>query len=661
MSTFWKIMVVKAEGAYTFVFAVGLLIVLLFFQTASADLMALYRFDDSTANDVPGGNKIGAHKGESFDGVNVTKLSFVSDTPNKSAAAASLNGRGYFDIIVKNPVNPFDSSKDFSITFWFKTTEPDGPKAAKRTGRGRVIISSADETYTNEHHYMHVFTENRGGMRLDYFNVESKQTKKVTLLDNTWHWIAITYTAADSMVRFYVDKAVEDASGRLKGNIPNIAEQTVRVGDSVSYEAMYEIGDDFPDGLLPWKGLLDDIAIFDHTLETEELARVLAGNFSAYVTGHAGGTQGPGEKEDSRPEPAEFDFSSLKTIPVKNYYAYSEPGRFGGWPANNGVWIWGNEILVGFEQGYHKAQSGGGHAIRRDMPQLNVLSRSLDGGKTWKVEDPDNFVDDGDEVKHCTGNINFAHPDFAMRVAGNKFFISYDRGRKWEGPFKIKGTKFDDMTSRTDYIVNGPKDCLVFLSAETGLVESNYQDRSFCARTTDGGKSFQFQGWMTHNIKVRSVMPSTVYVGEGHLVSAMRRKHKKKFENRPSITKNWIDVYESKDDGRTWKFLSKVAKTDAGDRNGNPPAMIRLTDGRLCVAYGYRAYPYGIRIKLSSDNGKTWGEEIYFRHDGGTWDLGYPRMVQRPDGKVVTIYYFNTKEVPAQHIAATIWDPNKVR
>ena len=54
-------------------------------------------------------------------------------------------------------------------------------------------------------------------------------------------------------------------------------------------------------------------------------------------------------------------------------------------------------------------------------------------------------------------------------------------------------------------------------------------------------------------------------------------------------------------------------------------------------------------------------DEIALRTDGATWDLGYPRMVQRPDGKVVTIYYFNTKDVPAQHIAATIWDRNNVK
>jgi hypothetical protein len=35
-------------------------------------------------------------------------------------------------------------------------------------------------------------------------------------------------------------------------------------------------------------------------------------------------------------------------------------------------------------------------------------------------------------------------------------------------------------------------------------------------------------------------------------------------------------------------------------------------------------------------------------------------MVQRPDGRLVTIYYYNTLERSEQHIAATIWDPNDV-
>ena len=39
---------------------------------------------------------------------------------------------------------------------------------------------------------------------------------------------------------------------------------------------------------------------------------------------------------------------------VRHVMVYHQPGRFGGWPANHGIWSWGDEILVGFSAGYFK-------------------------------------------------------------------------------------------------------------------------------------------------------------------------------------------------------------------------------------------------------------------------------------------------------------------
>jgi len=52
----------------------------------------------------------------------------------------------------------------------------------------------------------------------------------------------------------------------------------------------------------------------------------------------------------------------------QNIKVYFEPGRFGGWPANNGIWIWGDEILVGFARGYYKDLGPEMHNIDRDLP-----------------------------------------------------------------------------------------------------------------------------------------------------------------------------------------------------------------------------------------------------------------------------------------------------
>ena len=47
------------------------------------------------------------------------------------------------------------------------------------------------------------------------------------------------------------------------------------------------------------------------------------------------------------------------------------------------------------------------------------------------------------------------------------------------------------------------------------------------------------------------------------------------------------------------------------------------------------------------------------REDGGNWDLGYPRTVQRTDGKLVTVYYYNNAPNAERFIGGTIWDPGK--
>jgi hypothetical protein len=355
---------------------------------------------------------------------------------------------------------------------------------------------------------------------------------------------------------------------------------------------------------------------------------------------------------------------SSEAASVRHVIVCREPGRFCGWPANNGIWIWGNEILVGFYQADYVAKdcghSHGGNGKR-------LLARSVDGGESWWIEDPDDFVGDGGQATASPGGIDFAHSDFAMRMGGNQFFVSDDRGKTWQGPYKLPdfGIK-NSLTARTDYIVNGERDCLILLSAREPRVEAGEQDRTFCARTTDGGKTFEFVSWMTDEpIEVRSVMPSTVRCSANQLISAMRRRRDVSITGPNKMKKCWIDVYQSNDNGRTWEFLSQAA--DTGTSNGNPPSLVRLRDGRLALTYGvrsvcspyrYRWEPQGIRARISDDNGKSWGWEIVLRDDALTWDLGYTRSVQRPDGKIVTIYYYNTEQIPQQHIAATIWDPD---
>lgn len=338
---------------------------------------------------------------------------------------------------------------------------------------------------------------------------------------------------------------------------------------------------------------------------------------------------------------------------VKNVVVYYEPGRFGGWPANNGAWCWGNEILVGFTRAYFQDHASE-HSYDRSKPAVTAQARSLDGGETWTIEDHAELQ--AGEAAPSPGGINFAHPDFALRIRDSAFYVSHDRGHKWQGPYKFPDLGVSELTSRTDYLVNGPLDCYLFLSVKDTQVQAGIQDRAFAARTVDGGKTFQFIGWMTGEPRtVRSVMPATVRNADGSLVSLLRRRFDLNSGFRNDI--NFIDAYGSKDQGKTWDFLSRIAYTDVVMQNGNPPSQVRLPDGRLVAAYGVRSTASGIKARVSSDQGKTWGAELTLRSDARKWDMGYCRSVVRADGKIVTIYYYLTKERFENHIEATIWTP----
>jgi len=351
-------------------------------------------------------------------------------------------------------------------------------------------------------------------------------------------------------------------------------------------------------------------------------------------------------------DPSEY----LKAVDPTHTVVYYEPGGFGAWPANNGIWSWGDEILVGFTKGTFRKNEYH-HSLDQTKPNSTAFARSLDGGLTWNMEEDVVLPRNG--IRSPDYPVNFTHPDFALRNQNDFFNVSYDRGNSWSGPFRYPDFKIGELSSRTDYIVEDKNSCNFFLSAKYLGDKDDTQDRSFLARTTDGGLSFDFVSWITETDTLRSVMSSTVKAADTHYIAALRRRYDAPRGVNHTLRDNWIDVYESKNGGGTWSYLSKIADTDKGRRNGNPPSLVRLSHGLLCVSYGYRGIPYSIRARTSRNNGRTWSKEIIVRDDASKWDLGYLRSVVLPDDRIVLVYYFTSHDVEEQHIQATIWDPRK--
>ena len=364
--------------------------------------------------------------------------------------------------------------------------------------------------------------------------------------------------------------------------------------------------------------------------------------------------------------PGESMLIAKNVTHVKVYY---EAGRFGGWPANHGIWSWGNEILVGYSRGYYQDLGATRHHINREKPEEFWLARSIDGGMKWTHEHPAKkgfLIPRGESlhgtetpglvlppIKDLKESMDFTHPDFALtfrmeniHAGTSRFEYSYNRGKTWSGPYRLPHFGTPGTAARTDYIANGRRDAFIFITVGK---KNGREGRPLCARTTDGGITWKLFSLIGPEPGGFAIMPSTVRISDTELLTTLRRREG---------TLRWISAWRSQDNAKTW-YQENHPVEYLGE--GNPPMLNKLQDGRLCLTYGFRAYPYSIRARLSTDNGKTWGPQIVLRQDGVDRDIGYVRSVQRPDGKMVTTYYISDRETgPERYIGATIWDPNNV-
>jgi len=362
---------------------------------------------------------------------------------------------------------------------------------------------------------------------------------------------------------------------------------------------------------------------------------------------------------------------------LKQVTVFHEAGRYAGWPANYGMWAWGDEIVLVFTVGYMQTDAGY-HARDRSRPFTTMQARSLDGGETWSYapmpcDTPGNRALSADEhviealriAPHVNGPINplrqldhpidLTQPDLAIMCARTGlrdealswFHVSTDRCHSWSGPYALPALGQPSMKTRTDILISDRSHCLLMLTVNKA---DGREGRVLCAASDDGLQTITFRSWISPEPEGYQIMPASVRLGDGSVLTAVRRS-----DQRQPRAHCWIDLHRSQDDGVTWRHIGRPAP-DTG-YGGNPPTLTTLPDGRLCLVYGFRAPPYQMHVRLSDDQGQSWSEPIILRSGAGNHDLGYPRTVLRADGCLVSAYYWNDDADGERSIQATIWRP----
>jgi hypothetical protein len=307
-----------------------------------------------------------------------------------------------------------------------------------------------------------------------------------------------------------------------------------------------------------------------------------------------------------------------------------------------------------------------GWATHIDPSSRIVLMRSKDEGRTWPVENKvvidasagnyeinigalTEFEDEllvnnhrwrifplsaEAEVKTWEGKrvvIRRDFLDFVSVMDGVYFHRSPDGGQTWGKPERVAFPPYECFIHTGMNGAIGVSDGS-FLLPLCGRGRLEGSDEVFLLRSRDGGKCWGEPTLVARDPEGRVSFhePAVARLKSGKMLAMLRT----------AGADGYLYQTVSRDEGKTWEGLHNTGIW------GHPAHLIQLKSGRVLCTYGHRREPFGIRARLSEDEGETWGKETAIRDDGLHWDLGYPASVQLEDERILSVYYFHDVPLP---------------
>ena len=199
--------------------------------------------------------------------------------------------------------------------------------------------------------------------------------------------------------------------------------------------------------------------------------------------------------------------------------------------------------------------------------------------------------------------------------------LSSDGGHLFDRTVKIETGDYRDGYTRTGVIEMGDGR-LAYAVTEHAPPQSQ---STYVLFSDDGGRSWQAPVIICRHPEGPYGEPDLAEVAPGELYCILRE----------SKVSGYLYGCRSVDGGHTWSAPEKTVIF------GHPGHLLLLADGRLLCTYGRREAPFGIRLSLSEDGGRSWliDREIVVRDDLPNGDLGYPATIEYEPGRLFCCYY----------------------
>lgn len=262
----------------------------------------------------------------------------------------------------------------------------------------------------------------------------------------------------------------------------------------------------------------------------------------------------------------------------------------------------GTVILSEFRFGWYPLPLA--RKLRKEGTPIAILLT----GKGW-TEDFDDK--DWDQSVHT----------WARGYHGVYAHLSHDAGYIFDRSVTIDCAPHRDGYSRTG-VIELADGRLAYVLTEHHPPHNRY---TFIVFSGDGGESWSKPTLVADDPELRFGEPDIAEVAPGELYCILRASR---------IGRHLFDC-RSTDGGRTW------SRPEVTGLCGFPGHLLVLADGRLACTYGCRWEPFGVRIALSEDGGRSWDtdSEIVVRADLPNGDLGYPTTIEYAPGKLFCCYY----------------------